>query len=56
MPQGIDPGSKLALYADDTKLWRKITCDEDIIKLQDDIGYLHKWAELNKMKFHPQKC
>ena len=30
MPQGIDSGSDLGLYADDTKLWRKITCDEDL--------------------------
>ena len=56
MPQGIDIDSNLALYADDTKLWRKIKCDEDIAKLQNDIGYLQKWSECNKMKFHPRKC
>ena len=37
MPQEINPGSNLALYANDTKIWRKITCNEDISKLKNDI-------------------
>ena len=54
MTQEID--SNLSLYADDTKLWRKIMCDEDIVQLQKDINRLHKWSILNKMNFHPKKC
>ena len=56
MSQGIDSGSNVILYADDTKLWRKITCDEDVAKLQNDIDYLNNWAKCNKMNFHPKKC
>ena len=56
LPQGIDPGTNLALYADDTKIWRKITCDKDLGMLQKDIDYLHSWSLNNKMNFHPKKC
>ena len=41
MPQGIDHDSNLALYADDTKIWRKISNDKDLAKLQKDIDYLY---------------
>ena len=41
MSQGIDSDSTVVLYANDTKLWRKITCDEDVAKLQNDIDYLN---------------
>lgn len=44
------------LYADDTKIWRRIESWEDHSILQRDIDVLHKWSILNKMKFHPQKC
>ena len=37
IPQCIDPGTNLALYADDTKIWRKITFDKDLSMLQKDI-------------------
>ncbi len=56
MPLGLSDGTNLALYADDTKIWRKIfnQCDNDI--LQNDINYLNDWAIKNKMKFHFDKC
>ena len=54
MPQGIDPCTNLALYADDTKIWRKIVTSRDIALLQKDIDYLHKWSINNKMNFHPK--
>ena len=50
------PGTNIALYADDTKLWRKISSYEDCDILNKDIDALHKWAITNKMKFHPEKC
>ena len=52
LPEGI----YLALYADDTKIWRRITCEGDHLILQNDIDYLNHWATVNKMKFHPAKC
>ena len=36
LPQGIDSNTNLVLYDDDTKLWRKITCDSDLAILQND--------------------
>ena len=56
LPQGIDPGTNLALYADDTKIWRKIDTSNDLVLLQKDIDYLHRWSIKNKMNFHPKKC
>ena len=37
LPEGIDKNSNIALYADDTKLWRTIKCDNDNLQLQKDI-------------------
>ena len=56
LPSGLSDKTNLALYADDTKIWRSITCDNDHAILQKDIDYLNDWATKNKMKFHPQKC
>ena len=44
------------MYADDTKIWRRICCEEDHIILQRDVDYLNEWATVNKMRFHPSKC
>ena len=48
--------TNIALYADDTKIWREITSWNDHQILQNDINSLSQWAEQNKMKFHPHKC
>lgn len=52
----VSQGTDLALYADDTKIWREITCDRDQYILQHDLEKLHEWSINNKMKFHPDKC
>ena len=52
----ISNGTHIALYADDTKIWREILCSEDHFILQNDIDKLYKWSLINKMKFHPSKC
>ena len=49
LPEGIDKNSIIALYANDTKLWRTIKCDNDNLQLQKDIEYLHNWSISNKM-------
>ena len=38
MADGIDCNTDLALYADDTKIWRKIMSEKDHIKFQTDIN------------------
>ena len=52
----INNNGQLSLYADDTKIWRRIVSDSDILRLQKDIEYLHDWSLSNKMRFHPDKC
>ena len=52
----ISAGTELVLYADDTKIWREIMCDEDQKILQNDIDSLHKWSVDNMMQFHQDKC
>ena len=48
--------TNIALYADDTKIWREIIVWDDHLALQNDIENLLQWANMNKMTFHPQKC
>ena len=56
MSEVVSDGTNIALYADDTKIWRRINGWEDHNVLQQDIDALHQWSIDNKMKFHPQKC
>ncbi|MCP4461129.1 MAG: hypothetical protein GY816_24375, partial [Cytophagales bacterium] len=56
MSDCVSEGTQIALYADDTKIWRRIVSWSDHEILQNDIDSLHSWAERNKMKFHPDKC
>ena len=52
----VSEGTELALYADDTKIWREILCDNDQKILQKDIDSLYKWSVDNMMQFHSDKC
>ena len=52
----ISCGTNIALYADDTKIWRTADSYIDYEILQKDIDALFSWATENKMKFHPKKC
>ena len=52
----ISPGTSITLYADDTKIWRRILSYADCEILNRDIDALYKWATTNKMKFHHKKC
>ena len=56
MHKVISPGTDIALYADDTKIWREITFDQDQIFLQKDIDNLFQWSFENMISFHPDKC
>ena len=56
LSDNISEGTNIALYADDTKIWRKIKGEDDQNILQRDITSLHIWSINNKMVFHPQKC
>ena len=54
--EGLDPATNINMYADDTKIWRRMIDHDDHLILQRDIDYLFDWASKNKMKFHPSKC
>ena len=53
--QCVTPSTQIALYADDTKIWRPIKTQDDYWILQNDINALSMWSIRNKMKFHPDK-
>ena len=54
--ENIDEDSNIDQYANDTKLWRKIATSADCDILQKDVGSLHMWSTINKMKFNGNKC
>ena len=52
----VSDDTKVLLYADDMKIWRKIATTSDQNDLQRDLDNLYAWSITNKMKFHPSKC
>ena len=48
--------SKVYLFADDTKIYKVITDEEDRLKLQDDLNKLSEWSNTWLLKFHADKC
>ena len=46
----------IALYVDDSKMFRVIDCDEDLIYFQEDLEKLHHWSERNQMDFNTKEC
>ena len=55
--ENINKDSNIALFADDTKIWRDINSESHCETLQNDINNtLSIWSSNNKMSFHPDKC
>ena len=48
--------SKVLKFADDTKVFRKVTNDTDKQSLQDDLDKLVKWSEKWQILFNFGKC
>ena len=44
------------LYADDTKIFRRIMCKKDAEELQSDLNMLEAWSRKWLLSFHPDKC
>lgn len=44
------------MFADDTKIFRRITTYEDAIELQSDINKLEEWSNTWQLNFNPDKC
>ena len=56
LPEGLSEHTNIAMYADDTKIWRQINSIKDYFALQNDIDYMQNWAVRNRMNFHLNKC
>ena len=54
--RGLSDDTNIALYADDTKIWRPIKNNSNTIILQKDIDLLNHWTVINRMKFNLDKC
>ena len=52
----VSPGTNICLFADDTKIWRRMNSEEDCAILQNDIDNLYNWCIYNQMRFNPSKC
>ena len=52
----IDPSTGICLYADDTKIWKSISSENDCKTLQTDVNGLQDWCTDNKMSFNIEKC
>ena len=50
------PGNTIALYADDCKTSRVITCPSDYPLFQSDLDNLYLWSQQNLMDFNIKKC
>ena len=48
--------SSIALFADDSFLFRKISSENDGLRLQNDLDNTFAWEQNRLMEFHPEKC
>ena len=51
-----DMSSRVLLYADDAKLFRQISCENDADILQNDLVKLHEWSKTWKLDLNALKC
>ena len=48
--------SKVAMFADDTKLFSAIKCQSDAVLLQNDLRHLEHWSSISGLTFNESKC
>ena len=56
LPGIINKNSSIALYADDSKLYRIINSPDDMSSFQGDLDKISDWCKENKMKINTKKC
>ena len=56
LPGVISKDSSIALYADDSKMYRVISTQEDLSTFQSDIDKISDWCKMNKMRINTKKC
>ena len=58
MISDIDKNVKLCIlrsFADDTRVSKKVICNEDKQQMQEDLRSIYSWARGNKMEFNAKK-
>ena len=48
--------SKVAMFADDTKLFKEIKTSDDTLALQEDLSNLESWSIASGLSFNASKC
>ena len=56
LPDEVTENTEVYLFADDTKLYRKIINKDDHNILQSDLNKLHTWSKKWLLRLHPDKC
>ena len=56
LPDNAAYGVKVALYADDTKLYRNVSSAEHYHLIQDTLSNMYVWSQRNNISFHTSKC
>ena len=56
LPDEVVGRVRVALYADDTKLYKSVTSVCDCQSLQTTLGNLNSWSKHNRIKFNTSKC
>ena len=52
----VGMSSRVLLFADDAKIYRKIACPNDATSLQGDLERLHQWSKTWHLRLNPSKC
>ena len=55
MPNTVS-SARIAMFADDSKCYKIIGQESDIVNLQQDLDALFAWSLCNEMHFQPAKC
>ncbi len=53
LPISVSVKSDVLLFADDTKIYRRVESDADIDVIQDDLDSLFEWSVEWTLRFHP---
>ena len=54
LPETVE--SMVHIFADDTKIYRKITIEYDCIELKKDVDILQEWSNKRLLSFNANKC
>ena len=48
--------SKVAMFADDTKVYKEVKSEDDGAALQKDVDNLYSWSAASGLAFNDKKC